>query len=268
MPFTPAHPAAILPLPRLMRQWSVPSALVIGSLAPDLAYFLPLDVPRTGSHSLAGLFWFCLPIGLLTYLLFHLFLKGPILSLLPDALAVRLSPDQHTARLPRVHVGALTLSLLLGACTHLLWDSFTHDNAPGVLALPWLRLDLFAIGTYHVYAYRVLQHFSSALGLTLLALWTFGWYRAARPGPRLELTLPPAQRLRAYACLLLIPALSGLIAALWQLSLPIHARMVENAVGRGVVTLFSSLGVVLLVFSLWWHLVPGRRELSNPRRPS
>jgi Domain of unknown function (DUF4184) len=66
MPFTFAHPAIAVPLLRPLGCYGVLSALVIGSLAPDLAYVLPLSVPRHKSHSLTGLLWFCLPVGLMT----------------------------------------------------------------------------------------------------------------------------------------------------------------------------------------------------------
>lgn len=41
MPFTGSHPAAVLPL---LRWGLIPSALVIGSMSPDLGYFLPLGI--------------------------------------------------------------------------------------------------------------------------------------------------------------------------------------------------------------------------------
>ncbi|MDQ7908342.1 DUF4184 family protein [Phytohabitans sp. ZYX-F-186] len=41
MPFTGSHPAAVLPLVR----WGLPpAALVIGSMVPDLPYYLPTPV--------------------------------------------------------------------------------------------------------------------------------------------------------------------------------------------------------------------------------
>jgi hypothetical protein len=78
LPFTFAHSAAAVPLRHVLGRFGVLSALVIGSIAPDLAFVLPIGVARLDSHSLAGLFWFCLPAGLLTYLLFHRVLKGPL----------------------------------------------------------------------------------------------------------------------------------------------------------------------------------------------
>jgi Domain of unknown function (DUF4184) len=62
VPYPFAHPAAVLLLARPMGRFAVPSALVIGSVIPDLWYFLPF-VGREASHSPAGLFWFCLPAG-------------------------------------------------------------------------------------------------------------------------------------------------------------------------------------------------------------
>jgi len=48
-------------------------------VVPDLWYFVPF-ADRADSHSLAALFWFCLPAGLAAYALFHLLLKQPLTS--------------------------------------------------------------------------------------------------------------------------------------------------------------------------------------------
>ena len=57
MPLTIAHPAAVIPLQRWLGTWAIPSALVIGSVAPDLAYVLPIGISRAADHSLAALSW-------------------------------------------------------------------------------------------------------------------------------------------------------------------------------------------------------------------
>ncbi len=61
MPFTLAHPAAAAPLRRF---GLVLSALVVGSMAPDFPYFLPGLPQDKFGHTLAGVFWFCVPAGL------------------------------------------------------------------------------------------------------------------------------------------------------------------------------------------------------------
>jgi hypothetical protein len=256
MPFTPAHPAAILPLPRLLRKWTVPSALVIGSMVPDLVYFLPLGMHRLDSHNLAALFWFCLPMGLGAYLIFHLFLKYPIYSLLPGFIARRVSHLMDETRLKNIRWLAVAASLLLGAVTHLVWDAFTHDGAPGVQAIPILRADLFAVGTYHIYAYRVLQYFSSAIGLMILFVWAVRWLLISSRGHPLAAPLTPSERFITFASLLAIPAVCGLWSASMQFSLPFTGRVLELTVGKGVIVVFDALGLVLIAYSLWWHLSP------------
>jgi hypothetical protein len=54
VPFTLAHPAAAVPLLRPLGRRGLLSALVIGSMAPDLWYFVPFDVTRADSHSPAA----------------------------------------------------------------------------------------------------------------------------------------------------------------------------------------------------------------------
>ena len=65
MPFTPTHVAAALPaLPWLRRFGNVPaSALVIGTMIPDAAVFLPRVFDYGVAHSVPGLFTRGLPAG-------------------------------------------------------------------------------------------------------------------------------------------------------------------------------------------------------------
>jgi hypothetical protein len=86
MPFTLAQPAAAIPLSRVLGRASVLSALIIGSMSPDLVYFLPLGINRATSHSLVGLFWLCVPLGLVSYVLFHVLWRPLGSYLLPRPL--------------------------------------------------------------------------------------------------------------------------------------------------------------------------------------
>lgn len=259
MPFTPAHPAAVLPLQRALK-WTVPSALVIGSMTPDFAYFLHLGLPRSESHSLTGLFWFCLPMGWTAYLTFHLLLKRPLHSLTPEWVARRLNPLLGPTLLPRAHWLAVTGTMLLGALTHLLWDSFTHDGTPGVEAIPFLQSQVFAIGAYPFYVYTLLQHASSAAGVFAIAFWLFRWFQSAPVDLSPIPSLSPSQRLVAFASLLLLPALCGLATAVPRFSLPLSMNVLENAIGHAVVSVFSTLGLLVLLFAIWWHITPQREK--------
>ena len=56
MPFTPAHPAIVLPLIR-SRYFSA-TGLIIGSLSPDFEYFFKMSVDSIYSHSKGGIILF------------------------------------------------------------------------------------------------------------------------------------------------------------------------------------------------------------------
>ena len=183
MPFTLAHPAAVVPLARVLSKRVVFSALVIGSMTPDFAYLVP-GLTRGPSHSVGGLFWFCLPMGLAVYLVFHLVLKRPLAAALPRTPREAVAPVvARTPGLPPARWLTVLLCLLLGALTHVTWDLFTHPG-PIVRAFPLLAENLGTVGWYRVYVYKVLQHGSTLLGLALLARWTRAWVRQAsvRPG--------------------------------------------------------------------------------------
>lgn len=254
MPLTFSHPAAVLPLVLPLRKWSVPSALVIGSMTPDFAFFIPLGVTRMGSHSLAGIVWFCLPLGLVTYLIFHLLLKFPIVSLLPDPISRRLSHVLGTTRLPNVSWLAVIASLVIGALTHLAWDSFTHAGAFGVETIPFLRVEVFVIDTYHGYVYKLIQYFSSGLGLLIMGIWCILWLRQTLPSPELILPMANSERIKFVIAILTIPFTSGLFTAIVHFPNPITMRGVELLLGMGAISVFSALGIGLLLYASWWHI--------------
>ena len=52
-------------------------ALVIGSMIPDLPLFVTIPVSYATTHSIAGLFVACLPLGLACFLAFQLVMKRP-----------------------------------------------------------------------------------------------------------------------------------------------------------------------------------------------
>jgi len=61
MPLTLAHPAAVLPAVRFRRRGLPFVPLVIGSVTPDFEYFFKLEPTGHFSHTVPGVFLFCLP---------------------------------------------------------------------------------------------------------------------------------------------------------------------------------------------------------------
>ena len=174
MPFTLAHVAAVLPLLRSKRnRWSA-TGLILGSITPDFEKFLRLGAHNSYSHSWASLVYFSFPMALGLAFVFHGVVRNPLIAHLPRPLFQRLARFRHFdwpryCRQHRVRVG---LSVLLGASTHLVWDSFTHRESELVALWPFLRVHCHVGGLYAP-VFVVINLLSSVVGvwLVLAALW-------------------------------------------------------------------------------------------------
>jgi hypothetical protein len=154
-----AHPVAVVPLTRLGFNQT---ALIIGSMTPDFIYFVQLSTNMQYGHTLPGVFLFCLPVGLFIMGFFQIILKAPLFSLLPNAHQQRLAPllqnivgDGGTSVRD---FWQLSIALLVGACTHLLWDSCTHSYGWTVQHAVFLRAPLLVTSQGVLHVYKVLQH--------------------------------------------------------------------------------------------------------------
>jgi Domain of unknown function (DUF4184) len=70
------------------------------------------------------------------------------------------------------------VSLTIGATTHLIWDEFTHKGGFGVQVLSFLKAPLFAIATFPVAGYQLLQYASSVFGCAVIIFWCRRWLRS------------------------------------------------------------------------------------------
>jgi len=176
MPFTASHAAIVLPF---LRTPLLPAALVIGSMAPDLPYFVPFDTHRDLTHTLLGVVTIDLGIGLVVLALWWSLLRAPVLDLAPTWLSERM--PQRTPRTNKVaFAGLVVASLVIGSLTHIVWDSFTHPGEV-VDAIPLLNTQVGPLVLH-----KWLQHTSSLVGLAAIAVWTAAWLRRTRrvPGQR------------------------------------------------------------------------------------
>ena len=169
MPFTVSHAAAALPLHRISRGRLPLAALMIGAMSPDFAYFLSFAANRMQTHNLAGLFTFCLPVGLAVWLLFVRVLEQPTVALLPEPWRSHFTRDPE--RLSRRALALASIAIVLGAMSHLVWDSFTHAFTPATEILPVLHARMFQVGGVTVRVFWALQILSSIFGLMVLAIW-------------------------------------------------------------------------------------------------
>lgn len=190
MPFTLAHPAAILPLKKYVdRGYLIFSALFVGSLMPDMGYLWPGPESQIFTHTLPGVVTFSLPAGLMVLWIFHNLLKQPLLSLLPashrQCLLLHSGPFSFQ---PWRRLLLISLSLLVGALTHIAWDGFTHGQGWGVQRFPFFYETLFTFFGLRVKVYYLVKHGSSTIGLSLLGYWYWQWFWArSRPNQALPL---------------------------------------------------------------------------------
>ncbi|MFZ5551794.1 MAG: DUF4184 family protein [Bacteroidota bacterium] len=170
MPFTFSHPAIVLPLTFLPRQWFSLTGLVIGSLTPDFEYFLRMRIKSTYSHTIDGLFWFDLSLGLLLAFIFHNIIRDSLFDNMPKFLKSRFSAFRHfewNGHFKRNWL-IVTISILIGAGSHIFWDSFTHDHGYFIQTIPALTNTLDFFGT-QMPLFKILQHSSTLGGALVIA---------------------------------------------------------------------------------------------------
>jgi hypothetical protein len=162
VPFTfLAHQAPALPFKLLRPAWFSGTGLVIGSMAPDLEYFLRGDVVSRVGHTPLGLVAFCVPISVALTLVVRR-VAPTIAAHLPDLPPLHLKDYALVARDP---LPLVALSALAGALTHVAWDGFTHGDGWAVERLPALATDLGPVKLW-----KALQHGSTLVGAAI-TLW-------------------------------------------------------------------------------------------------
>jgi hypothetical protein len=228
------------------------SALVAGSLAPDFHYFLYLGPGKHFSHSIVGAFVYCLPVALGLLWVFHSFMKFPLISLAPE------DHQQRLARLATPFVWGppsrfllILCSLLIGIFSHLAWDAFTHSSGFVVRNVPDLQAPALEEWGTHRPLFNMLQHASSVLGMAILAIWYWRWFKRTPPQPvPANLKLKPGLRLWITAVALSIASVAALIDAYYA-SDGLASR--SFFAGAFVVTFMSVVLIEMFCFSVWWH---------------
>jgi hypothetical protein len=246
MPFTPAHAAAALPFRRTRLNTS---ALIAGTFAPDFEYFLRLSPSGGFGHTPLGAFVLSLPLALLVLWLFHTVVKVPLISLLPDAIQGRVTVDANRSRFANPATFTLIAgSALVGIMTHILWDSFTHPNTWPYRHWLFLRLAVHLPIGGSIPGYEILQHASTIIGTSILAIWFVLWYRTTEPRIQPAVSpIPHQQRLVIIAVMLIVALIGSLTRIIIAVkpSVP-DTRTLEGLIGKAVCTFIALV---------WWQLV-------------
>jgi hypothetical protein len=171
----------VLPLVSIFARRRAASALIIGSMIPDLAYFVPWSRAGHSSHSAAGLLMYCLPWGLLAAALFEWVVREPLAFLLPAAMRSRLGrPTAVTARSWPVTILAMAGAVIIGSALHMQWDALANRRGVLLDGVSWARMDLATIGGYRVTASRLIDHAGTLVGGAAIA-WTLARWMRSRP---------------------------------------------------------------------------------------
>ncbi|MGW4464604.1 DUF4184 family protein [Micromonospora sp. NPDC004704] len=211
MPFTGSHPAAVLPF---LRTGLVPSALVIGSMTPDLPYFVPLRFSGSTTHTLTGALTVDVLLGGLAFGVWQAVLAPFAIAMAPAAVRERIDPKLPRGLLHHLRswrrLGLLGASLAVGAVTHVVWDSFTHVPAWGPAHIAWLN------GIHAgIPGYRWVQYASTVVGGAALVAWFTHWMFTStrRPGTDAPVAMPPLVAHAVWALIGFATVAGGLLAA-------------------------------------------------------
>jgi hypothetical protein len=162
MPLTyVAHQVPVLAMKLGRPRWFDGTALALGSMAPDWTYALVGTGLYFNAHAPIPLLLFCVPAATGAALV--------VRRTAPTAAAYLPEPPGlplRRLRLINAHHPPLAMtvtSALLGALTHVGWDSFTHAGRWGARAVPWLR-DTHQIAGHAVAGSSMAQQASTVLG--------------------------------------------------------------------------------------------------------
>lgn len=226
-------------------------------MAPDFEYFLALKAHDRFGHNFPGVLVLTLPVALLVLWVFHSFVKVQAAALLPQRLQNKVAAYLGEFRFwGPARLAWIVVSILVGIATHVLWDSFTHLEGYPYHHWALLRqsVDVPILGMMP--CYKVLQHTSTVLGLVVLSVWLYRWYRESAPRrASVRRTLSPAARNAIVGAGVGLAVAGGFVRALWGIGIPTNHATLRQFIGEVVVT-----GMALA----WWQLV-GYGVLSSRR---
>jgi Domain of unknown function (DUF4184) len=242
VPFTLAHAAAALPSRRLHL---IPSAVVVGTFAPDFEYFLRFAPDRGFGHTAKGILELSFPLAILVLWIFHTFVKIPVSRLLPDGMQRRLTNLHGFSFRGVKQLALIGISILLGIVTHVLWDSFTHPYywpyRHWLLLRETVRVPVLGSIPY----FKLFQHGSTVLGLAIVSLWLIRWYQTTEPCSD-PLSAFPKKKEIAIACLVVgVSFIGGIVRAMNGTGGTQHF-LSAKFVGETIVTAIALA---------WWQLV-------------
>lgn len=230
MPFTLAHPVAVLPLARC-RYLHFP-ALVLGSLSPDFVYFLGGRAAFGIGHTFWGCVLINLPLCFVFYAIYVFLWRDVLRDYLPQIINV--DWQKVVFRQPKYFILIFLVSAIIGMITHIFLDDFTHETGYFVRNLPILREII-----WHLPLFKWLQYGGGALGLLVC-----GGFLCVHARKQAQYSPILAQQKIRFWIVFAVYILVLLL--IWHILLPISLENVATWVIRIV-----DCGVISLTFLAW-----------------
>lgn len=179
-----AHQVPVLPLKLRWPTIFDGTALVIGSMAPDLLFVLRGSDLAVDAHAVPTQLWLVAPLTVLLTILTKRVIAGVLGPHLPDAGRFRLRDYGRLSawtvpRTPQMWA-VLVISALIGCYSHLVLDSFTHNwgYAAGLLGITGVEVFSLSLGiaSRTIFLVDLLQLGGSIVGvaIALILLRTIG----------------------------------------------------------------------------------------------
>jgi hypothetical protein len=235
VPMTLSHPAAVLPLRRLGLPMSV---MVVASMVPDVPLFLRSTDGYEATHRVVGVPTIDVALTALVVAAWFLLVRDALVDLAPDALRRRLPPR---SRLDRRQILLAPAAAVVGAGTHVAWDSFTHPGRWGVRHVTWLQAEHAGLA-----GSTWAQYVSGVVGLAIVVLTAIAYLRAAPPTDPAR----PGRRLPAASLPLVVGAAgaAGLVAAARHASSGLVTMAFDGVIVGGI-----ALVVGLVALGVAWN---------------
>lgn len=241
MPFTVSHAFFALPIRYIKPKYFSTTGLVLGSMSPDLEYFLHLEPYRSIGHTWQGLWLQALPLCILLAALFHYIVKKPLSKHLPSMwkLDARCYAMLQQEQLYSWRAWAVfIISAVIGFMTHIFLDEFTHAHSAFRELLPWIW-DSVLLG---LPLYKMLQYGASLIGLTGIAVMLLLGLLRVQPETFTGLTITSKQKLSYWTLAVIVALITTFLKLIFNNS--------GNTIGILVVAPISGLVLGIVVASL------------------
>jgi len=261
VPFTVSHVAAVLPGARTALPMA---ALVVGAMAPDMPYFLPRGPWTLPTHTLGGILLWAPLLGFVAVVAWYLLLARAAYAWAPRQLRRRL-PEPVAARERFGSVRAVALvyaALVVGAASHVVWDSFTHNDGWVVERVPALLATVTSLpGDLAVY--RWAQYASSVVGIAILFWWIARWWRTT-PAHEIDETAVVSDAARwSVAAVVTVTGIAAAAFASSPYLVGEEAVDLRRAVFK-VITVGGAVAVLsVLLVAIGWTVVQQRRGSAS-----